>query len=78
MLETDLTYWIYASYVLMGVFILAGIAILAKGKLLYAAFAVGAGAALMTVVQDLDKDRYFDIALITQSSSAIDGELYKQ
>lgn len=72
MLETDFTWWAYASWIVMGVFIIIAILILLNKKLFYAVLALVAGFAAQEFVSEMGKDKYFDIIVMQTDEGKID------
>lgn len=71
MLETDFTWWSYASWIVMGVFILIAIAILFHKKIFFAVLAIVAGFAAQEYVGEMGKDKYFDIIVMQDGEGEI-------
>lgn len=74
MLETDFTWWHYASYIVMGIFILIAIGVLFTKKIFIALVIGGAGFAAQEWVSEFASDKYFDIMVFEGEDQDITTE----
>ena len=78
MLETDFTWWTYASWIVIAVSALIALIVLgATKRLLFAAITLGLGIAAGTAVKNLSSDSHFDIAVIKDADGTVTGELFE-